>query len=119
MACLLCSQGLVQAVGVSNYGPKQLQRIHKHLTARGVPLASVQACHRSCSALSRCARDGQQCCCRLIPLAQRLQHDTACSALTLTASSSSQEAFWSQHTSLRSVQRMQPEPAGGFGADCI
>ena len=37
------SQGLVQAVGVSNYGPRQLQRIHKHLTARGVPLASVQA----------------------------------------------------------------------------
>ena len=27
---------------MSNYGPKQLQRIHKHLTARGVPLASVQ-----------------------------------------------------------------------------
>ena len=37
-----CSQGLVEAVGVSNYGPKQLQRIHKNLTARGVPLASVQ-----------------------------------------------------------------------------
>ena len=39
---LVCSQGLVQAVGVSNYGPKQLQKIHKHLTKRGVPLASVQ-----------------------------------------------------------------------------
>lgn len=23
-------QGLVQAVGVSNYGPQQLQRIHRH-----------------------------------------------------------------------------------------
>lgn len=36
-------QGLVQAVGVSNYGPKQMTRIHKFLTARGVPLASAQA----------------------------------------------------------------------------
>jgi pyridoxine 4-dehydrogenase len=35
-------QGLVEAVGVSNYGPKQLQKIHKHLTARGIPLASAQ-----------------------------------------------------------------------------
>jgi len=34
--------GLVDAVGLSNYGPKQLERIHKYLTKRGVPLASVQ-----------------------------------------------------------------------------
>jgi len=32
----------VQAVGVSNYGPKQMQKIHKHLEKRGVPLASAQ-----------------------------------------------------------------------------
>jgi len=32
----------VQAVGVSNYGPKQMQKIHKHLQKRGVPLASAQ-----------------------------------------------------------------------------
>ncbi len=38
--CLL--QGLVEAVGVSNYGPKQLQRIYDHLTKRGIPLASCQ-----------------------------------------------------------------------------
>ena len=34
----------MQAVGVSNYGPKQLQKIHQYLTERrGVPLASAQA----------------------------------------------------------------------------
>ncbi len=36
-------QGLVQAVGVSNYGPRQLERIHAYLERRGVPLASAQA----------------------------------------------------------------------------
>lgn len=35
-------QGLVQAVGVSNYGPKQLEKIHRYLDDRGVPLASAQ-----------------------------------------------------------------------------
>lgn len=35
-------QGLVQAVGISNYGPKQMQRIHAYLQKRGVPLAAAQ-----------------------------------------------------------------------------
>ncbi|KAJ3682153.1 hypothetical protein LUZ60_014726 [Juncus effusus] len=35
-------QGLVGAVGVSNYGPKQLIKIHDYLKARGVPLSSAQ-----------------------------------------------------------------------------
>ncbi|KAK9804266.1 hypothetical protein WJX72_004018 [[Myrmecia] bisecta] len=35
-------EGLVQAVGVSNYGPKQMQRIYKYLAQRDVPLASAQ-----------------------------------------------------------------------------
>ncbi|GKU89016.1 hypothetical protein SLEP1_g3213 [Rubroshorea leprosula] len=35
-------KGLVQAVGVSNYGPKQLVKIHDYLKARGVPLCSAQ-----------------------------------------------------------------------------
>ncbi|KAJ4803506.1 NAD(P)-linked oxidoreductase superfamily protein [Rhynchospora pubera] len=35
-------KGLVQAVGVSNYGPKQLLKIHDYLTTRGVPLCSAQ-----------------------------------------------------------------------------
>ncbi|XP_010666164.2 pyridoxal reductase, chloroplastic isoform X2 [Beta vulgaris subsp. vulgaris] len=35
-------KGLVQAVGVSNYGPKQLEKIHNYLKARGVPLCSAQ-----------------------------------------------------------------------------
>ncbi|GMY07597.1 pyridoxal reductase, chloroplastic isoform X1 [Fagus crenata] len=35
-------KGLVQAVGVSNYGPKQLVKIYDYLKARGVPLCSAQ-----------------------------------------------------------------------------
>ncbi|XP_078440349.1 NAD(P)-linked oxidoreductase superfamily protein [Wolffia australiana] len=35
-------KGLVRAVGVSNYGPKQLIKIHDYLKARGVPLCSAQ-----------------------------------------------------------------------------
>ncbi|GAV89619.1 Aldo_ket_red domain-containing protein [Cephalotus follicularis] len=35
-------KGFVQAVGVSNYGPKQLVKIHDYLKARGVPLCSAQ-----------------------------------------------------------------------------
>ncbi len=41
-------QDLVKAVGVSNYGPRQLERIHRFLTERGVPLASAQV---SCCAV--------------------------------------------------------------------
>ncbi|MEW5319101.1 MAG: hypothetical protein WDW38_010271 [Sanguina aurantia] len=35
-------QGLVKAVGVSNYGPKQLKKVHAALLEREVPLASAQ-----------------------------------------------------------------------------
>lgn len=35
-------QGLVKAVGVSNYGPKQMLKIYQYLEGRGVPLASAQ-----------------------------------------------------------------------------
>ncbi|XWS61393.1 hypothetical protein CRYUN_Cryun07bG0122500 [Craigia yunnanensis] len=35
-------KGLVKAVGVSNYGPKQLVKIYDYLKARGVPLCSAQ-----------------------------------------------------------------------------
>ncbi|KAJ8499693.1 hypothetical protein OPV22_010245 [Ensete ventricosum] len=35
-------EGLVRAVGVSNYGPKQLIKIHDYLESRGVPLCSAQ-----------------------------------------------------------------------------
>ena len=38
------AQDLVRAVGVSNYGPRQLERINDYLTERGVPLASAQVC---------------------------------------------------------------------------
>ncbi|XP_039141805.1 pyridoxal reductase, chloroplastic [Dioscorea cayenensis subsp. rotundata] len=35
-------KGLVRAVGVSNYGPKQLIKIYDYLNSRGVPLCSAQ-----------------------------------------------------------------------------
>lgn len=35
-------KGLVRAVGVSNYGPKQLVKIHNYLKNRGVPLRTAQ-----------------------------------------------------------------------------
>ncbi|KAJ6825286.1 pyridoxal reductase, chloroplastic [Iris pallida] len=35
-------KGLVRGVGVSNYGPKQLIKIHDYLKSRGVPLCSAQ-----------------------------------------------------------------------------
>lgn len=41
LPCFLM-QGLVKAVGVSNYGPRQLEKIHRYLSERGVPLASAQ-----------------------------------------------------------------------------
>lgn len=37
-------QGLVKAVGVSNYGAKELKRVAKDFGKRGVPLASAQVC---------------------------------------------------------------------------
>lgn len=37
-------QGLVKAVGVSNYGAKELRRVAKNFEKRGVPLASAQVC---------------------------------------------------------------------------
>ena len=35
-------KGLVESVGVSNYGPELLRKAHKYLSDRGVPLASNQ-----------------------------------------------------------------------------
>ncbi|MBE9192989.1 aldo/keto reductase [Gloeocapsopsis crepidinum LEGE 06123] len=35
-------QGLVKGVGLSNYGPKRLQWVHKRFTERGVPIATLQ-----------------------------------------------------------------------------
>lgn len=34
--------GLIRAAGVSNYGPKQLAKVHKYLARAGVPLATAQ-----------------------------------------------------------------------------
>jgi len=38
----LYKQGFVKGVGLSNYGPKRLQWVHKRFTERGVPIATLQ-----------------------------------------------------------------------------
>ncbi|HYW19040.1 MAG TPA: aldo/keto reductase [Nodularia sp. (in: cyanobacteria)] len=38
----LYAQGLVKGVGLSNYGPKRLQRVHQKFAARGVPIKTLQ-----------------------------------------------------------------------------
>jgi pyridoxine 4-dehydrogenase len=38
----LSEQGLVKGVGLSNYGPKRLQRVHEKFAARGVPIKTLQ-----------------------------------------------------------------------------
>jgi pyridoxine 4-dehydrogenase len=35
-------QGIINAVGLSNYGPKQLRKIHKYMSKRGVPISTLQ-----------------------------------------------------------------------------
>ena len=35
-------QGVIKAVGLSNYGPKQLRRVAKYMTSRNVPIATLQ-----------------------------------------------------------------------------
>lgn len=35
-------KGLIKAVGLSNYGPKSLQSIHRKFSARGVPIGTLQ-----------------------------------------------------------------------------
>ena len=37
-------EGLAVCIGVSNYGAKELRKIHKKLESRGIKLASVQVC---------------------------------------------------------------------------
>lgn len=38
----LYEQGLVKGVGLSNFGPKRLKKVHQRLTERGVPIATLQ-----------------------------------------------------------------------------
>lgn len=47
-------QGLVRAIGVSNYGPKQLKRFHAYLEARGIPLATAQVGSQEMLVLMSC-----------------------------------------------------------------
>jgi len=44
-------QGLVRAVGVSNYGAKELIRVARDFEKRGVPLASAQVGERGGSGM--------------------------------------------------------------------
>ncbi|MBE9228148.1 aldo/keto reductase [Phormidium sp. LEGE 05292] len=38
----LYEQGLVKGVGLSNYGPKRLKKVHQRFAERGVPIATLQ-----------------------------------------------------------------------------
>lgn len=38
----LYEQGLVKAVGLSNYGPKRLEKVQKKFSERGIPIATLQ-----------------------------------------------------------------------------
>jgi pyridoxine 4-dehydrogenase len=38
----LYEQGLVKGVGLSNYGPKRLQKVHQKFAERGIPIATLQ-----------------------------------------------------------------------------
>ncbi len=38
----LYEQGKVKAVGLSNFGPRNLKRVHKHLAERGIPITTLQ-----------------------------------------------------------------------------
>lgn len=38
----LYEQGLVQGVGLSNYGPKRLKKVHQLFAERGIPITSLQ-----------------------------------------------------------------------------
>lgn len=38
----LYAQGLVKAVGLSNFGPQRLRKAHQQLAARGIPIATLQ-----------------------------------------------------------------------------
>lgn len=40
--CTMYEEGLVEAVGVSNFGPKQLKKVHDYCAAREVPIAVAQ-----------------------------------------------------------------------------
>ena len=35
-------EGIIENVGLSNYGPRQLQKIHKYMSNRGIPIATLQ-----------------------------------------------------------------------------
>ncbi|HAC64128.1 MAG TPA: aldo/keto reductase [Cyanothece sp. UBA12306] len=38
----LFEQGLVKAIGLSNYGPKRLKKVYQQLASRGIPIATLQ-----------------------------------------------------------------------------
>mgnify|MGYP001250316958 CR=1 FL=1 len=57
----MVERGLAGAVGVSNYGPRQLRRAHAHLAARGVPLATCQV-QFSLLSDTRLQRETQEAC---------------------------------------------------------
>lgn len=38
----MAEEGLAKAIGVSNYGPRQLQKIHQHLSGRGIQIGTCQ-----------------------------------------------------------------------------
>lgn len=40
--CDAYDEGIIRGVGLSNFGPKSLRKVHRRLTARGVPISTLQ-----------------------------------------------------------------------------
>lgn len=58
--CDAYDEGLIRAVGLSNFGPKSLRKVHRKLHARGVPVATLQVRCREARLLADVGERGER-----------------------------------------------------------